>query len=204
MNLNPDPLKKTTRIPFRFVKGRFLHFDDGTEITELLEGCIGEIIVENFKIKDAARIADYNLEVDIDFLPKDTKLLARVNPEHVPDNLRQCLSKDGNLVGGGRVEIIVGQALRLQLRGTKPAKLLDCECEIPALAELKDKIKPPLSVNQAYTRISEHFEPHRVGNGGNVFNLVYYEDSKLGWQPLSTLREARQIEFEAAALRSAE
>jgi hypothetical protein len=196
MNPQPDPLRKTTRIPFKFIGGRFVHFDDGTEINELVEGCIGDIVIENFKIKDAARIADYNAGVEVDFLPEGTKLLARVNPTHVPDDLQKHLVGEGGLIGSGRVEIILENDLRLQLRGTKTAKLLDCKCAVPALAEMKGTIKPPLSVNQALTRISEKFEPHRVGFGGNVFNLVYYEDPKLGWQPLSTLRDRRQIEHE--------
>lgn len=196
MNTKPDPLKKTTRIPFRFINGRFVHFDDDTEITELLDGCIGDIVIENFKINDAARTEAYNAEVEVAFLPAGTKLLARVNPRHVPDDFQSYMVEDGGLIGGGRVEIILEGDLRLQLRGTKPARLLDCKCDVPALAGMKDKIKPPLSLNQAYTRISEQFEPHRVANGGNVFNLVYHDDEKLGWQPLDTLRLRKQVEFE--------
>jgi len=33
-----DPLAKTTRIPFRAVDGRLVHFFDGKPITELSEG----------------------------------------------------------------------------------------------------------------------------------------------------------------------
>src|SRR5437762_2630200 len=99
MTMKPDPLKKTTRIPFRFVKGKFVHFDDDTEITELLEGCIGDIVIESFKINDAARMEAYNAEVDIDFLPKGTKLLARVTSTHVPADLQAHLTEEGNLIG---------------------------------------------------------------------------------------------------------
>jgi hypothetical protein len=200
MITKPDPLEKTTRIPFRFVNGKFVHYGDNTEITELTEGCIGDIVIENFRIKEANRIAEYNTEKVVDFLPKDTKLLARVNSAHVPNDLRNGLAKEGGLIGSSRVELILKDDLRLQLRGTKSGKLLDCRCEVPALSGMIDGTKQPFSVNQAYTRISEHFEPHRVGNGGNVFNLVYYDDEQLGWQPLSTLRDRRQVEYERQKL----
>lgn len=196
MNTKPDPLRKTTRIPFRFVRGRFVHFDDGTEITELVEGCIGDIVIENLKINDATRIKEYNAEAEVDFLPSGTRILARVNSTNVPAELRERLSEQGAMIGDVRVEIILENDLRLQLRGTKPAKLIDCKCSIPALEGLLDKDKQPFSVNQAYTRISEHFEPHRLSHAGNVFNLVYFYDTKLGWQPLSIQRDRCQAKHE--------
>jgi len=86
MNLKPDPLKKTTRIPFRFVNGRFVHFDDDTEITELLDGCIGDIVIENFKINDANRIKEYNDERPHDALGDMTprEFLLTQKPEVSP------------------------------------------------------------------------------------------------------------------------
>jgi hypothetical protein len=195
MNTKSDPLKKTTGIPFRFTNGKFVHFDDNTEITELAEGCIGDIVIENFKITDEVRVNEYNVEVEVPFLAKGTKLLARVNESHIPDGLQGGVSEERALIGGARVEIILEEDLSLRLRGTKLAKLSDCKCSVPALEGLLAKDKEPLSVSQAFTRISEHFEPHRVTTGGNVFNLVHYYDEALGWQPLSTLRERRQIEF---------
>ena len=187
-----DSYDKTTRIPFRFVKGKFVHYDDGTEISELIEDCIGDIVVENFQIKDRDRIVRYNTEVEVDFLPQGTRLLARVSERNIPEALQSKLTDDGRLIGGARVEIILVDDLRLQLRGTKHARLVDCRCKIPALPDVEPS--KCFSVNQAFTRITEHFEPHRVASGGNVFNLVYYEDSKLGWQPLRALRDQRMIE----------
>jgi hypothetical protein len=189
MNSKPDPLKKTTRIPFRFVKGKFVHLGDGTEINELTEDCIGDILVETWKVTNADRVQEYDTEVEVDFLPKGTKLLARVNSTHVPDRLRERLSEEKAMIGDVTVEIMLEEDLRLVLRGTKPAKLVDCKCFIPALQGLIDKNKQPFSVNQAYARISEVFEPHRRSNTGNVFNVVHYYDAQLGWQPLRTLRD---------------
>lgn len=190
--MNYDSYDKRTRIPFRFVKGKFLHFDDETEITELRENCVGEIVVENFQIKDATRIALYNTEREVDFLPKGTQLLARVSERNIPAELQSQTNDEGRLIGGARVAIILEEDLRLQLRGTKRARLVDCKCRIPALPDIEETKR--FSVNQAFTRISERFEPHRVSSGGNVFNDIYYKDAKLGWQPLRTLRDRRTVE----------
>lgn len=192
-----DSLEKRTRIPFKVVDGELVHFYDGSAISELRDGTIGEIIVNNFEIEDEARVQQYNLEADVVFLPQDTSLLARISLQSVPQHLKGWLQPEGKYMGGGAVEIILRDDLYLHLRGTKDAQLLPCACIVPALAEiLKDK--PPLSVNQAYTRISEHFEPHRLSHTGNVFNCVYYLQKPLRiWQPLKRLRDARQAQHES-------
>ena len=58
----------------------------------------------------------------------------------------------------------------LGLRGTKPALLRQVECHIPHLDLAVN------SLNQAYTRISEVFEPHRRSHTGNVFERCAYFD----------------------------
>ena len=191
-----DPLAKTTRIPFKVVYGKLVHFYDGKPITELREGCSGDIVIEDFKIEEQTRVLQYNAGAEVDFLPTGTRILARVNSSNVPAERREGLSEQGAMIGDVRVEIILEDDLQLQLRGTKPAKLMDCKCSIPALEGLLDKEKQPFSVNQAYTRISEHFEPHRLSHAGNVFNLVYFYDTKLGWQPLSIQRDRCQARHE--------
>jgi hypothetical protein len=192
-----DSLEKRTRIRFKVADGKLVHFYDGTPISELREGTIGEIIVNDFEIKDEARVRQYNLEADVDFLPEGTRLLARISTQSVPEHLRKRLHPEGNYTGDSAVEIILQTDLRLHLRGTKEAQLLPCVCEVPALAEIvKDEL--PASLNQAYTLISTHFEPHRRSHTGNVFNCVFYCPEPLYlWQPLKTLRDQYQAEHES-------
>jgi hypothetical protein len=88
-------------------------------------------------------------------------------------------------------EIILEEPLRLTFRGTKKPVLEDCRCKLPSL---KITVR---SLNEAYTKLSEKFEPHRRGHGGNVFQKVFYlPPGQHHWQPLDELRLAKQIEFQ--------
>ncbi len=68
------------------------------------------------------------------------------------------------------------------LGGTKRGTLADCKCGIPALS------REAASVNHAYTLISNIYEPHRKGHGGNVFQKVLCRDGN-GYDPLDSLRK---------------
>lgn len=82
------------------------------------------------------------------------------------------------------MEIVLDDRLLLITRGTKRAVLADASCVIPALGGLKAS-----SLNEAYRRISERFEPERRSVGGNVFRSVYYfEPSTASWRPIGELR----------------
>lgn len=144
-----DPFDKTTKIPFRVVGGKLVHFYDGKPITELREGIIGDIIVQNYAVKDASRIKQYNVARKVDFLPTGTILKARISTHSVPERLRKFVITGEKFINGGAVDIVLQEDLRLHLRGTKKAQFLPCPCLIPALvSELGDET--PMSVNQAY------------------------------------------------------
>lgn len=68
------------------------------------------------------------------------------------------------------------------LRGTKTANLKKCKCDIPSL-DLEVN-----SINQAYTKISEKYEPSRASHAGNVFRKVFYRDGKK-WIKLDDKRQ---------------
>jgi hypothetical protein len=88
-------------------------------------------------------------------------------------------------------EIILDEPLELTFRGTKKPVLKDCRCTLPSL---KAKAR---SLNEAYTKLSEKYEPHRRGHGGNVFQKVLYlPPGQHNWQPLDELRLAKQIAFQ--------
>ena len=91
-----DSLAKTTRIPFKVVSGKLVHFYDGKPITELREGCSGDIVIEDFKIEGRTRVLQYNAGAEVDFLPSGTRILARVNSTNVPAELRERLSEEGS------------------------------------------------------------------------------------------------------------
>ncbi|MCF7730237.1 MAG: hypothetical protein K9N23_01055 [Akkermansiaceae bacterium] len=73
------------------------------------------------------------------------------------------------------VEFKILEDLQLHLRGTKHAQLQPCQCDLEGFP---DDVAI-LSINQAYTRLSERHESKRKSHSGNVFTLVYFHDGKL-------------------------
>ena len=158
---------------------------------------MGDIVVNNYQIKDKARVSQYNSQETVPFLSKNTLLIASVSLKSVPTDLREGLSNRGKFIPNGKVEIFLEQDLMLRLRGTKHATFEPCVCRVPALHGRLVEDEHPTSLNHAYTLISTHFEPHRQAKGGNVFDRVFYcSEPHQVWQPLSHLRDQKQAEHE--------
>lgn len=82
------------------------------------------------------------------------------------------------------------QDLVLRLRGTKLAELEECSCRLDTpTGELVS------SVNQAYTRLSEHYESWRKAHTGNVFTKVYFLEENCVL-PLDVLRQRATSKLE--------
>ncbi len=183
------------------MSGKLVRFNDGSEITELREGTTGDLIVQSIAVTNEERLKEYNSEKIVTFLPSGTKLRARVRTWHVPDELGKRFVPSEKELNTDFVEIIVQQDLQLQLRGTKEGRLMPCSCLVPALiSDGDDGIRT--SVNEAYSFISTHFEPHGRSSTGNVFDVVFYlfQAPILRWQPLRSLRDQKKAEYEAELL----
>ena len=82
------------------------------------------------------------------------------------------------------VEVVLDETLTLRKRGSKSPRLDDVRCHVPALPDASYQ-----SLNEAYRRISEAFEPTRRSAGGNVFlNVYYFNEDRNSWRPLGELR----------------
>jgi hypothetical protein len=51
------------------------------------------------------------------------------------------------------------------------------------------KEKTAISLNHAFTMLSEMYETHRLSHTGNVYNRVFYQEANGYWYPLADLRE---------------
>lgn len=77
----------------------------------------------------------------------------------------------------GAVEVFLLEPLKLTIRSDKTPRLGMCLCETPYLSRNLDEApEPATSLNHAFTRISERFEPHRISHTGNAFLCYYYQD----------------------------
>jgi hypothetical protein len=56
--------------------------------------------------------------------------------------------------------------------------------------------KPAISLNHAFTKLSEVFEAWRISHTGNVYSRVLYKEANGQWYPLSVLRNAHVAEEE--------
>lgn len=90
------------------------------------------------------------------------------------------------------VKVCLQQPPFLELRGTSKPRLLDCRCHIPALQNQERHQAD--SLNEAYTRISEVFEPTRRSHTGNIFSLCVVKLST-GWVLLDNLRAICEAEY---------
>jgi hypothetical protein len=52
----------------------------------------------------------------------------------------------------------------------------------------------PLSLNHAYTLLSERIEPDRRSHTGNIYKLVFYKESDNNWYPLEKLRKPSELD----------
>jgi hypothetical protein len=174
--MNDEPLMIEIPVVIKNGKVEFLY----GVLPKLKEEIHGRLFIPDYGFQNPKDVEQFLLTGKVELLPAKTPLRA-------PMKLRL-----GSVLGDVRdEEIILEEPLELTFRGTKKPVLKDCRCTLPSL---KTKAR---SLNEAYTKLSEKFEPHRRGHGGNVFQKVFYlPPGQHNWQPLDELRLAKQIEFQ--------
>lgn len=191
MNTVPSGLLRgisTVHIPVVWKDGQWVYVDGA--MPAFAEGAVGELRVRVNDMADGRDADRFSHEETVPFVEEGTLLLACMTlkgelPKEAyefPEDMRPLKS-----VGYSHyfIPFTLEEPLELRLRGTKPAQLMPCKCRIPALGPevIAD------SVNQAYTRISERFEPWRKSHTGDVFQRVYLAEPSNGFLvPLHSLR----------------
>jgi hypothetical protein len=185
-----DKEAKTVKIPVRMVNGQVKYFYGGN-LPKVEDGVIGELILPEYSILDDSFVSVSNCEQKIEVLPSGISIMVAVNMR-VPTKKKNCLEniRTQPLTTDTFVRVELKDPLHLLLRGTKKSKLMGARCSIPCLETDAG------SLNNAYTIISEEFEPERISHTGNVFNKCYYEGNSDIWFPLEALREAEEGKFE--------
>ena len=172
-------------IPVRIRGGTITEFD--AQALPELGDCVGDLIVPAFALKNSRDRERLTRRGETVLLEPGTPLLCRVSGRQVPKALLpRCRMErvPDSLVPGAFVEVLLEDPLCLKTNGTKRATLKGARCVVPALGDLKAD-----SLNEAYRRISDQFEPKRRSVGGNVFRTVYYFEPALDeWRPIGELR----------------
>lgn len=174
---NPFGEEKTVVIPAQWNHGKWVPFYGG-EMPNLKEGTLAEFTVPQASFTDPKELQRFNVEGVEVILSAGSTLWAAMSPNFgmggpgkgIPDKVR--MRPQDNLGTLNLVSFQIVEDLKLHLRGTKQAQLENCRCVLEGFPADLDV----LSINQAYTRLSERFEPGRRSHTGNVFDKVFCLD----------------------------
>ena len=193
---------RTVAIPVKVEKGR-LRMLDGSPLPKLAEEAQGVLMMAD----DAVILSAPDRVVTV--CPGGAELLAGVRFDKVPkEQLIHLFDGDpadwpeptAHVVASPEarrlvvrnqsfVSVLLAEPLLLELSASSTGTLSQAKCYIPALK------REAISVNQAYTYLSEAFEPHRAAHTGNVFDVVFIK-TKSGWAPLEAERKRLNAEYE--------
>ncbi len=221
MPLFDGPEQRKVRLDVRVERGRLTAYCHGRPV-RLLEGG-GEITLAASMIQSEELRWALTHEALKEMLPAGTRLLAPVKYGLVPRDKRQLLyiGDNGPVVqpshvhretaipdGSARrwepgefpaahedrafVAIYLEEPLKLRMSLGQRAELGPVHCVIPDIEVAAD------SLNEAYTRISEAFEPARRAHTGNVFLLVRWHEQ--GWWRVLDERRRKMEEQRADAI----
>lgn len=185
-----DEQEKKVKIPIRIVDGKVKYFYGGN-LPKIRNGAIGELILPEYSIDDEPFIEVSQQQQAVQLLPSGTTIIVAVSSYGIPANLIEATEKITPIIdpNGAFVRVDLVEPLQLMFRGSKKATLLDNKCFISSLQ------KEAISLNNAYTIISQEFEPHRRSHTGNVFKKCYYESDRI-WFPLDRRRDEIERDFE--------
>lgn len=86
----------------------------------------------------------------------------------------------------------------LKIQGGRPKSISTSQIVVPA-----DVSSIPLdSLNHAFTRLSEIYEPWRKSHTGNIYDRILYQETNGKWYPLRVLRNAALAKDENQLIRS--
>jgi hypothetical protein len=186
--LIPDKFARTVRLLVRFEDGLW-RLSNGEPLPKLKEDTLAELIVPVYELVKQEDRDRWTAEHRRVMYPKGTSLWAKVSGKGgVPRKANGCAQRIIWPCGlGSVVEIRLTADLQLLLRPGKMALLEPCACAIPVLDATA------ASLNEAYTRISQKYEPHRRSHTGSAFKFVHYDDGKV-LRPLDDRRLQMELE----------
>jgi hypothetical protein len=109
-------------------------------------------------------------------------------PKPKPAGFRQRGSSEKKPAGG----------LWIRLKGLERSEL---ECST-VLLPVGLPEKSAISLNHAFTLLSEYYEKHRISHTGNVYERVFYMEENNKWYPIAHLREGVRARAERGVISS--
>jgi hypothetical protein len=207
---DPDWTAKVT-VPVKRVGERWEFFYGGD--VPVREGTLGELTLSAEQITDESFRQRVMQELTVKILDEGTELLVALSdrdtngrragawPEQNPPNVPPGTTRFERIWLGPVKKKSYEQPLDPALeRGGLWLKLKGLErCELQGSSvQMPTGFQPPvaISLNHAFTMLSQAYEKHRISNTGNVYSRVFYQDRDKRWYPLDDLRTGVQAEGE--------
>lgn len=211
---DPDWTAKVT-VPVKRVGERWEFFYGGD--VPVKEGTLGELTLSADRITDERFRQRVTQELTVRILEEGTELLVALSdreanghhggtwPEPRPLKVPPGTTRFAR-VWLGPVRQKAGApapnpppepgGLWLRLKGLERCELHGSTVRMPP------GFDPPMaiSLNHAFTMLSQAHEKHRISNTGNVYTRVFYQDRDQRWYPLDDLRTGVQAEGERQLL----
>ncbi|WP_250473096.1 hypothetical protein [Caballeronia sp. GAFFF1] len=217
--------KSTLRVPVKLVDGRWEFFYGGA--VPAREGTVGELVIDRQAIADRKFLELLNRKTEHKILDAGTALRVAltVRPDIALDEaLKKHLLTSTSMNFSGEylktlrsndtqfVEVTIGEpspqqrekrpddigGIWLTVQGNQPKGIATSRVEVPD--EVSDT--PLDSVNHAFTRLSEKYEPWRKSHTGNIYDRVLYQEKNGRWYPLNVLRNAALARDEHELIRA--
>jgi len=209
---------KVIRVPVKLVDGQWELLYGGQ--VKVREGSIGELHLDRSSFDDAKFLKALTEKRCVRILPAGTQLQVALSVKlGLPQHLRTCmlqsdasthertgqLSMDTQFVPvslGGPTERQKRRdeaegGLKLWLEGMEPRSIESGTVELPKATGL-----PPVdSLNHAFTKLSELFEPWRKAHTGSIYERVFYLESNGRWYPLKDLRDRALVAAERGLIK---
>lgn len=217
MNYEDEDNDKKIKIPFKKVGDR-LEFLFGGDIP-IEDGCVGHLIVPIDEVIDQAFKNNLLIESSVQVLPAGSLILIGMTNKSMAYKENPIYPVDYYYLTSGItyfepvvLETPVIEAYRSNLKNESSAKnegglwlnlkgLDDCEIKSGPVKMLNHpEMNNAISLNHAYTLLSEKIESHRISHTGNIYKRCYYKEKNGKWYPLKLLRDNMKIDNEVSII----
>jgi hypothetical protein len=214
------------RIPVRLVDGAWEYFD-GRGLP-IMDGARGTLVIDKHAVLDEDFLDHLTRRSAYKILPEGTELLVAltIKPEPgfepgIEQHLLGAHDVGVHPIGHAQyrrlssstrfVKVQIGQPTEIDpfestnesggvwllLEGAESKSLRTSQVMLPPGVSPE----PAISLNHAYTLLSEKYEPWRKAHTGNIYQQVFYEEKNKQWYPLEIPRRAAIAEDEHQLVR---
>ena len=207
------------RIPVVFINGQWEMRTGG--MLPVMDGAAAEIIIDPNEITDDSILAAVTEKRWVRILDAGSPLCVTLSPAtSLGDSLFRFFEPPGSIMHASLSKSSIHSrfikirlaapteqqkkrkesagGLWLKMEGMNDRGVESSTVSLPPIPGLKGTA---VSLNHAFTLLSEVFETHRISHTGNIYEHVLYQDTDGIWYPLKELRNREMITAERRVIR---